>query len=313
MRGRVHPADHLLLLTPDLELTPGQFAHVEAHLATCASCRDRRARLLHVAAAGPNDDAPRSDTNASAHATARTRLRAVLRREAVHRPAAWRSPLAVAATVVLAALALQLPLQRHIDVDATGEEAHALPVPVFTPGAVSDLNAPALCAGERPSRLVSGAARDQVLAEYQMQRAPDAAYELDALITPELGGTTARANLWPQPYDTVWNAHVKDALESLLSDQVCSGAMPLRVAQQELADNWIAAYKRHFDTALPRTGHLASLEFDQELVVIEPLRPGGRPRVFATGSRTQVGLVHGPAAPAAWRLEWQSAGRNGRV
>jgi len=51
---------------------------------------------------------------------------------------------------------------------------------------------------------------------------PDA-YEVDYLITPELGGATDIRNLWPYG-DTVWNAHVKDQLE----DRAAPDGMPGR-------------------------------------------------------------------------------------
>ena len=77
-------------------------------------------------------------------------------------------------------------------------------------------------------------------------------YELDFLITPELGGASDASNLWPQPYRSVtWNAYVKDELERHLRRLVCQGALDLATAQQELAGDWIAAYKRRFNTERP--------------------------------------------------------------
>jgi len=44
------------------------------------------------------------------------------------------------------------------------------------------------------------------------------AYEVDFLMTPELGGAASIHNLWPEPYfETRWNAHVKDDLEERLA------------------------------------------------------------------------------------------------
>ena len=77
-------------------------------------------------------------------------------------------------------------------------------------------------------------------------------YELDFLITPELGGASDARNLWPQPYRSIlWNAYVKDELERRLQILVCEGEVDLRTAQQELAGDWIAAYKRRFATERP--------------------------------------------------------------
>ncbi len=42
---------------------------------------------------------------------------------------------------------------------------------------------------------------------YGMAGVPQAEYELDYLITPELGGAPDARNLWPQRYDVPgWNA-----------------------------------------------------------------------------------------------------------
>jgi hypothetical protein len=77
-------------------------------------------------------------------------------------------------------------------------------------------------------------------------------YELDYLITPELGGAPDARNLWPERYATsVWNARVKDDMEDLLPQLICRGQLDLATAQRDIADNWIAAYKRYFKTDRP--------------------------------------------------------------
>ena len=85
-----------------------------------------------------------------------------------------------------------------------------------------------------------------------MEGLPDADYELDYLITPELGGSSDRRNLWPERYGArVWNARVKDELERLLPTLVCRGAVDLADAQRDIAANWIAAYQKYFHTDRP--------------------------------------------------------------
>jgi hypothetical protein len=77
-------------------------------------------------------------------------------------------------------------------------------------------------------------------------------YEVDHLISLELGGSNAAANLWPQPYRTEpWNAHVKDRLENELHRRVCRAELDLGTAQREIAGNWIEAYRRYFRTDRP--------------------------------------------------------------
>jgi hypothetical protein len=69
--------------------------------------------------------------------------------------------------------------------------------------------------------------------------------EVDHLISLELGGSNDQSNLWPQPYQgSDWNAHVKDQLENYLHAQVCAGSIALDKAQQEIAKDWIASYKK---------------------------------------------------------------------
>jgi hypothetical protein len=49
----------------------------------------------------------------------------------------------------------------------------------------------------------------------------------------------------------VWNAHIKDALEEHLRAMVCAGDLDLETAQRDLAQDWIAAYKKYFHTDRP--------------------------------------------------------------
>jgi hypothetical protein len=65
-------------------------------------------------------------------------------------------------------------------------------------------------------------------------------YELDHLIPLEVGGAPADVrNLWPEPRYTDLNSHDKDKFENYLHEQVCSGALDLKTAQNEIASNWV--------------------------------------------------------------------------
>jgi hypothetical protein len=71
-------------------------------------------------------------------------------------------------------------------------------------------------------------------------------YEIDHLISLELGGSNSIKNLWPESHRTSpWNAQVKDRLEDKLHELVCSGQLDLKTAQQAIASNWIEAYKKY--------------------------------------------------------------------
>ena len=87
------------------------------------------------------------------------------------------------------------------------------------------------------------AVKRQVYAAYGRSRRKGVCCELDHLISLELGGSNRLRNLWPEPYDIVWNAHVKDRLDNRLHQMVCAGELDLTTAQQAIASDWIAAYK----------------------------------------------------------------------
>ncbi len=70
-------------------------------------------------------------------------------------------------------------------------------------------------------------------------------YELDHLIPLGLGGCPdCETNLWPQPRNIFPGAEEKDQVEDYLHRQVCSGALSLAAAQEEIASNWYAVYER---------------------------------------------------------------------
>lgn len=133
-------------------------------------------------------------------------------------------------------------------------EASPVPRTDLTPGATTAITAGEACqaAPSQFNRDVPVALQEAVFREYGIRNPRPRAYEVDYLITPELGGANDIRNLWPEPYYTpVWNAHVKDALEERLHDMVCSGAIDLATAQHDLSTDWIAAYRKYFRTNRP--------------------------------------------------------------
>lgn len=65
-------------------------------------------------------------------------------------------------------------------------------------------------------------------------------YEFDHLIPLEIGGAPDDLrNLWPESHLTTPDSYDKDSLENYLHKQVCSGAMDLQTAQNEIATNWV--------------------------------------------------------------------------
>ena len=62
----------------------------------------------------------------------------------------------------------------------------------------------------------------------------------------ELGGSNARANLFPEAATPRPGSHEKDRLENRLHDEVCTGRLRLRRAQRLISTDWVAAYHARF-------------------------------------------------------------------
>jgi hypothetical protein len=165
----------------------------------------------------------------------------------------------VGAALALVILVLQVvrPAQPVGSVDAIMNPAavadEALPIRALTPGAAESVSLDALCTGQPAVRPpIPSSLRQVVLRQYRMEHVAEREYELDYLITPELGGVADPRNLWPERYGSgVWNARVKDDLEELLPQLVCRGTLALTTAQRDIANDWIAAYKKYFRTDRP--------------------------------------------------------------
>jgi hypothetical protein len=140
--------------------------------------------------------------------------------------------------------------------DSTWDQGNApiRPDAELTPGATLAVTAEDICAPRyaRKVRDVPAEVKRQVYASYGIASHVPGEYEVDHLISLELGGSNSVRNLWPESYITSpWNAHVKDALENRLHRAVCDGVLDLATAQHDIAKDWIAAYKRYFHRDLP--------------------------------------------------------------
>lgn len=262
-----HLPDDMLIAGLDGELTDDRLVAYARGVASCTVCA-RRAAQLGRASEGARGllrgEAP--DGVPGQHERARARLNAALRVGSpggAHTWTAWfpegagpgfRWALAAAALLLVTvggALQLRGPADDEAAVRA------ALPQSSLTPGAWSSVRPDELCATETITPPIPASVRDQVLSSYGMERVPPDQYELDYLVTPELGGVPDPQNLWPQPYMAEpWNALVKDELERLLSSMVCSGRLDLRVAQTDMAQDWVAAYRKYFKTRDPLRTHV---------------------------------------------------------
>ena len=87
-------------------------------------------------------------------------------------------------------------------------------------------------------RNVPTALKDQVYSEYGIASHKSGEYEVDHIISLELGGDNDIANLWPEPASPTPGFHEKDKIENLLHDKVCHGEMTLQQAQYDIVHNW---------------------------------------------------------------------------
>ena len=251
----VHPSREELLLAVEGELPAARAQRVQEHLAACWTCRARKLEIDEAIASFIRLRERDLDPLLPPPTAARALLRAHLAQAATAGENGWRWRLrlgmaaAVLAMLVVCVLAY-LSFGRHFSLDA---RVVYRPNRTLTPGVARAVTKEQLCASEPvKNRAVPVQLRRRVFEEYGMPNAEPQAYEVDYLITPALGGADDLRNLWPQSYSsTVWNAQVKDSLEDRLRDLVCEGKLDLTTAQQDIAANWIEAYKRYFHSDRP--------------------------------------------------------------
>jgi hypothetical protein len=117
-----------------------------------------------------------------------------------------------------------------------------LPDPACTPGAIfAGATAGQVC---RPGyaesvRNVSPALKSEVYGEYGIYSHVRGSYEVDHLVSLELGGSNARANLWPE---SAPGYREKDGIEDRLHAAVCAHEITLAAAQREIARDWRHTY-----------------------------------------------------------------------
>jgi hypothetical protein len=261
-----HLSDQEILLAAENELSARQRDRVLAHLAACAECRARSqkiennfAEFVRIRQSDSGRQLPPAD---AARALLKARLAEF---SAARQPGRWPhfSVLmttgsrwaVVGAALVFAALGIW-SIRHEVRPPGAGfmlveSEPGPIPDKHLTPGATLPVTTAELCraADTGETRPIPISMRQKVFQEYRTPEARASEYEVDFLITPGLGGADDIRNLWPEPYSaTVWNAHVKDALEDRLHNMVCSGQLDLATAQRDIATDWISAYKKYFHT-----------------------------------------------------------------
>jgi anti-sigma factor RsiW len=253
-RGDSHISDEELLLALEGELPARKAKRVHGHLQACWNCRVRRQDLERAITDFVGVHREQMELPPAAGPRALLRARLVQVSAGGHRPRfEWRRVLGLTGAVS-AVLALGFAIA-HLP---TASQAAVLSMPDsrLTPGATVLVSRPAVCSQPGAgNKEVPTALRRRVFQEYGISKADPRAYEVDYLVTPALGGADDIHNLWPHSHSAVWNARVKDALEDRLREMVCAGNLDLGEAQQEIATDWISAYKKYFHTDEPLPEH----------------------------------------------------------
>ena len=122
-----------------------------------------------------------------------------------------------------------------------------LPDSACTPGAIiSSATAAQICVSGYSStvRNVPQATKEQVYAAYGIVTRSPGQYEMDHLVSLELGGSNEPSNLWPEAADPRPGFHEKDQVENYLHDQLCTNKMTLQQVQSAIATNWLDIYSQ---------------------------------------------------------------------
>lgn len=124
---------------------------------------------------------------------------------------------------------------------------NSLPDKNCTPGAIiAGVTKEQVCTPgySKAVRNVPLSEKDDVFREYGVLSHQPGQYEVDHLISLELGGSNSISNLWPEPADPKPGFHEKDAVENFLHSQVCSGVITLEQAQQQISNSWLEVYQK---------------------------------------------------------------------
>ena len=255
----IHVQDEQLLLHASGELSVASERQVRDHLEGCPVCRGRLTELEGTLAefgsahheSVRDQIVPLEDSRAAF--TARLANASAQRGPGQRRVTVVAALGVAACLMIVGALYQQIIKSRTLSLSASrghGDE----PDTRLTPGVTVPVTESQLCSSgaEASVPTVPVSLASKVFALYGVARPQPDAYEVDYLITPELGGATDIRNLWPEPYqNTVWNAHVKDQLEDRLHRMVCHGEVDLTTAQRDISRDWIAAYRKYFHAERP--------------------------------------------------------------
>src|SRR5436190_1573183 len=165
-----------------------------------------------------------------------------------------------------------------------------------TPGAVfRNVTADDLCAPGYSKRVrnVSESSKRKVYLAYGIRRHRPYAYEIDHLVSLELGGNNSHGNLWPEKEP---GARDKDKLENRLHADVCDGSITLRRAQAEI---------KHWTNF-----RAAATSIKTKARIVRPFSATGRSRLR---TKTRRGLCFTGSLATVRRDAWRCFVGNGIV
>jgi hypothetical protein len=256
-----HLRDDELLLQAGGELAGPTATFLSAHYESCSRCQARLRELQTTLGEFAHAQRAVVDADLPSATGPRALLKAQL--AALSKPRRfeqfglavfnWRGAVLVASLALFGLFIAEMDSHRSSASTLAVSSLSDEPNLQFTPGAVIAVTQRDVCSESAEAAMsIPPAIKNRVLQLYGVASGHGDAYEVDYLITPELGGATDVRNLWPEPYEhTVWNAHVKDRLEDRLHEMVCHGDIDLATAQREISTDWIAAYRKYFHADVP--------------------------------------------------------------
>ena len=148
----------------------------------------------------------------------------------------------------------------------------ALPDPACSPGAVLTTNVKTICTVgyTKTVRDVSLATRKKVFSEYGIPYSQSVNYEVDHIISLELGGSNDISNLFPESYTIKDNARVKDVFENYLHKQVCNGSMTITEAQKEISSDWLTYYNAKYNPTKTPTPKIVAPTIQSSVSATDP-------------------------------------------
>jgi hypothetical protein len=100
-------------------------------------------------------------------------------------------------------------------------------------------------------RHVTAKMKKEIFKRYGVTTGHKRGYEVDHIISLQLGGSNELDNLYPQPYEVYLNVNgkdmrmgalEKDVVENALRRNVCKGKITLKEAQDIIVKDWITYY-----------------------------------------------------------------------